>query len=276
MPEFFHDCLLVQYADDTQILITGTIGAIENMISRAQTILMIAKTYFNNNGLLLNESKTQCIFFGTRQYISRIPDNISIKIGDTTIMPSQTVKNLGVCMDNYLTFSSHIDAMHKKVTGTLLYLNRVCERFEPNCRVIAVQSLVLSVINYCLVIWGTTNKTQMTRVQRLLNFAAKVAVGGAKRYDHVTPFLNELKWLKMDSKYFYDMCILMFKILNGLLPDWLISLPSIAQVREESICTRQRNNLFIPRTFTETGAKAFNVKGTYSLEYITSNHKKER
>ena len=65
----------------------------------------------------------------------------------------------------------------------------------------------------------------------------------------------------MDSKYFYDMCILMFKILNGLLPDWLISLPSIAQVREESICTRQRNNLFIPRTFTETGAKAFNVRG---------------
>ena len=83
-------------------------------------------------------------------------------------------------MDCSLTFNVHIDELQKKVTGTLLYLNRVCDRFEFDCRVMVVQSLVLSVLNYCLRVWGSTNKTQMGRVNKLQNFAMKVAVGGAK------------------------------------------------------------------------------------------------
>ncbi len=34
---------------------------------------------------------------------------------------------------------------------------------------------------------GTTNATLFSTVQKLQNFAAKVAVGGARKYDHVSP-----------------------------------------------------------------------------------------
>ncbi len=36
--------------------------------------------------------------------------------------------------------------------------------------------------------WGTTNDTLMATVQKLQNFAVRVAIGGVKKYDHVSPF----------------------------------------------------------------------------------------
>ena len=243
------------------------------MITKAEYILTTAKTYFNSNGLLLNENKTQFIFFGSRQYTSRIPQNVSLKFNDVTLIPSYSVKNLGIIMDSHMTFSDHIDQLHKKVTGILLYINRVGNYLEPDCRIMVVQSLVLSILNYCLRVWGSTNKTQMERVKKLQNFAARVAAGGARKYDHVTPIFEKLNWLRMDQKFLYDICILIFKIRNKFLPEWLFSLPTVQQIRSEVVNTRYRNNLFVPRTFTDTGARSFNVLGPLSFNRLPDHIK---
>ena len=78
LPQHIHNCLLAMYADDTQILLTGEIDDIQDLIRRAEHILNTAKNYFNETGLLVNENKTQFIFFGSRQYIARLPENINI------------------------------------------------------------------------------------------------------------------------------------------------------------------------------------------------------
>ena len=160
-----------------------------------------------------------------------------------------------------MTFNFHIDELHKKVNGTLIYLNRVYERFEPDSRVIVVQSLVLSILNYCLSIWGSTTKTQMLRVKRLQNFAARVAIGGMHKYDHVTPLFERLGWLRMDMKFKYDICLLVFKIKNGILPEWLFSLPTVNQMRINNINTRYQNSFFVPRTSTDIGARSITIMG---------------
>ncbi|MEL6989478.1 MAG: reverse transcriptase family protein, partial [Bacteroidota bacterium] len=106
--DYIKNCLLVQYADDTQLLLTGSIEDIKELINQAEILLITLKKYFQMNGLKLNENKTQCIFFGSRQYVSRIPNDIIIRLGDSQIVPSTSVKNLGVYMDQYLTYDIHI------------------------------------------------------------------------------------------------------------------------------------------------------------------------
>ena len=96
-------------------------------------------------------------------------------------------------MDNTLLFDKHINELCKKVTGTLLYINRMSERFDRESRTQIVQTLVLSMMNYCLKIWGTTTGAQMQKVQKLQNFAARVAVGGIRKYDHITPIMYNLQ-----------------------------------------------------------------------------------
>ena len=152
------------------------------------------------NGLMLNSKKTQCMFIGTRGLLSQIPHDTRIQVDGTNIVPSNSLKNLGIHFDNYMQFDTHISEMSKKIFGTIMYINRIKDNFNKSTRITVINSLVLSIINYGLNIWGTTNLTQLQRVQKLQNFAAKVALGGAK-YDHVTPYLRELEWLYINQKY---------------------------------------------------------------------------
>ena len=131
------------------------------------------------------------MFIGSHQLLSQLPNNITIKFHDTTIQPTKHVKNLGLHMDRYMAFDKHILEMTSKVTGTLMYVNRIKNYFDRETRSVIVQSLVLSVMNYCISIWGTTNVTQLKQVQKLQNFAAKIVDGKARKYDHVTPVLKQ-------------------------------------------------------------------------------------
>ncbi len=79
-----------------------------------------------------------------------------------------------------------------------------------------------------------------------------------KKYDHVSPALEELKWLKV-KQHLFDINIAMYKFLNGMYPDWLQTLPTVKSVTEGR--TRQRNNIVVPRTKTDSGTKAFYING---------------
>ena len=269
MAEVLDKYFLIQYADDSQIILANKITNIETLKLEGETALNDAKKYFQSNGLNVNEGKTQCMFIGSRQYISLIPPDLKINFGDSTITPLKSVKNLGVYMDQYLLYDVHINHISRKVNGILLFLNRIKDHFEKSARIIVVQSLVLSIINYCSKVWGLTTKQQLERVQKLENFAAKVASGNARKYDHATPYLNELKWLKIESKVTFDICIFTYKIVNNLIPEWLFSLPRVGNTSTRH--TRQSDDLFIPRTKTEIGARAISVTGPRAWNMIPKN-----
>ena len=259
MADMTENCIVLQYADDTQFILSGDVNNIDDLLHRAENSLALAKNYFTRNGLLINTGKTQCIFIGTRQNISRIPDGITIRVGEDIIVPSKQVKNLGLNFDCYMTFDTHINEICKKVIGTLLYINKIKHNFNKETRGVIVEALALSHSNYCCKIWGASSKHHLNRIQKLLNFAAKVVDGKARKYDHVSPILKELEWLNIEQKYFFEICVFIFKILHNILPSWLYALPTVSQMN--TVTTRQRNDLFVPRFNTDLGSRAVNVRG---------------
>ena len=140
-----------------------------------------------------------------------------------------------------------------------MFLNRIQDSFDKSSRLIVVQSLALSIINYCCRIWGMTTKEQLERVQKVQNFAAKIAHGGARKYDHVTPIFKNLEWISMENKINFDISIFIYKVLNHLLPNWLFNLPLVGQVQGRP--SRQSNKLAIKRTTTDLGARAITIRG---------------
>ena len=252
-------CLLVQYADDCQFLIKGKVENLNAIVDKAEGTLVKAKRYFDENGLLLNAKKTQCIFIGSRNNISKIPDDLRITFDGNQITPSHSVKNLGVHIDRYMAFDVHVNEMHKKVMGILIYLNRMKNNFPPATRTLVVQTLALSIIGYCSKIWGVANATQLHRVQKLQNFAARIAIGNVSKRDHVTPHINDLNWLKIKNKCAFDICVYVFKLLNGQLPFWLLNLPQVSEYNNR--ITRQQNNLLVPPTRTMMGERKLSVRG---------------
>ncbi len=92
LSEEIKDCFLIQYADDTQYLQTGTNDCLPQVIHDTEQTLIKIKHYFNKNGLLLNSMKTQCIFISSRALISKIPGNTTIRAGEASILPSKCKK----------------------------------------------------------------------------------------------------------------------------------------------------------------------------------------
>ncbi len=78
--------------------------------------------------------------------------------------------------------------------------------------------------------WGTTTNTLLTKVQKLQNFAAKVAEGKAQKYDQVTPIIKELKWLSVSQQITFNTAVNTNKHLHGQYPEHLMTLPSVNTV----------------------------------------------
>ena len=259
LSSFLPGCDIIQYADDTQFIHAGNIDNVNDLIHKSEETLKLAKLYFYNNGLMLNSGKTKCMFIGTRGLLSQIPPDTHMLVDGNVITPSTSIKNLGVHFDNHLLFDTHITKISKKVYGTIMQINRLRDYFDRRTRIIVTQSLALSIINYCISIWGTTNSTQIKRVQKLQNFAAKVALGGAAKSEHATPFLKELGWLKIKEKYQYDLANLTYKLICNKLPSWLFPMPTVTDIHSHHVNTRQTTQLHVPRCKTNLGLRSLQV-----------------
>ncbi len=168
---FLPNCDVIQYADDTQLILSSNIDNLKDIMQKVEDPLKLAKiySYFNAKGLMLNakkKKKTQCILLGTRRLSSVIPPDTHLMVDGNLITPSTSVKNLGIYFTDHLKFDKHITELIKKGLGILMSVNRIKDNFNKSARITVVQSLVMSIINYGIRIWGATNITQVERVQK--------------------------------------------------------------------------------------------------------------
>ncbi len=89
---------------------------------------------------------------GSRVLISRMPGNTTIRAGEASIHFGKSVKNLLLHFGNYVSCDAHVTEMSKKVSGTLMYINRIEDLLSKETRLMAVETLALSHINYSITI----------------------------------------------------------------------------------------------------------------------------
>ncbi len=143
-----------------------------------------------------------------------------------------------------MLFDVHLNQLREKITGVLMYINRAGNCFDRSTRILVTQSLVLRLVYYCILVWGSRNDTLLCKAQKLQNFAAKVAVEVARKYDHVSPFFNELKWLRVKEKHAVDICTTVSKLLRRFYPEGFLSFRSVNDVTNS--VTRQKDSLYVP------------------------------
>ena len=104
---------VVQFADDTQLLVSGKKCDLPQIIDRIERAVEGLYTWFCANRMKLNGSKTQVLVLGTPALIRGMPP-VTINVMGTVIPDSRVVKNLGVIMDTHLNFRAHIDHITAK------------------------------------------------------------------------------------------------------------------------------------------------------------------
>ena len=63
------------------------------------------------NYLKFNDSKTEFLLFGCPHLCSKLPDNISVTIGETLLSSSPSARNIGAVLDSNLQMHDHVTAI---------------------------------------------------------------------------------------------------------------------------------------------------------------------
>ena len=185
----------MQYADDTQVLVSGRPGDTGALISSMERNLTQLAHWFGKNGMKINAQQTQLIALGTRQNLRQVP-TISIKFMGATVSGSLMVRNQAVVFDQCMTFTAHTDDVVRRCTGILIGL-RHCRHSLPSATLTTlVQSLVVSLFATVLVYTEpvTPHKPVDCSLQKVLNFAARV-ISRRRKFDRVSDVLLDLQWL---------------------------------------------------------------------------------
>ena len=106
---------LIKYADDTTTYMTGNSSEIIQFLNNYDIQSLIK--WFSSNKRLLSESKTAAIQFHKTTFASL--DDSQLVINDKVIQFENSIKLLGIRLDWDLSWSTHIDFVHSKLSSAL-------------------------------------------------------------------------------------------------------------------------------------------------------------
>ena len=261
---------VVMYADDTQFLDAEIPSNLHVLKTRVESSLSAALTWFTQNRLKINATKTEMIILRSRRQVSKA--DMSVQFGNDVIFPTESVKVLGVVIDQHLTWTSHITLIVKRCYCVLLCLARNRHKLPKCVRRLLVESLVFPHIRYCITVWGSCTAAQRRRVQKAINFGVRI-VNGLSMRDHVTPSLLELGWPSIDEIITErDLATVRHLITSHHAPLLLSSL----LVRRSAVSSRRTRateggQLELPRARTEFAKRSFLYRGAKTWNAVTQN-----
>jgi hypothetical protein len=95
------------YADDTQIYGSCRPTDINVLQDRVAACIDEVATWMRANRLQLNTAKTEVIWFATNRRQFQLPTS-GLRVGDTVITPTRSVRDLRVFLDSDLTMRTHV------------------------------------------------------------------------------------------------------------------------------------------------------------------------
>jgi hypothetical protein len=126
-----------------------------------------------------------------------------------------------------------------------------------------IVSLVLSRLDYGNATLAGIPAYQHRRLQSVMNAAAKL-IHRRRRYDHVTPLLRDLHWLKAPERVDFKLAVTVYKCLHGLAPQYLVdSIQRVSEAGRRQLRSSATEALVVPYTRLVTaGDRAFSSFGS--------------
>ena len=243
LPTIPQNSISKMYVDDNKLSLTFPVQQCESAIAKMNNDLCRILDWCLDNRLLLNASKTKLMVFGSRHMISKVPD-FRLSLLGKEIIPVQSAKDLGVTFDPSLSFDCHIVKTVSSCMSSLAQINHVKHVLDKSLLTLIIRSIVFSKLYYCSSVWANITASNISKLHAVQNFAARIIMK-SRKFDHITPLLNELHWIPVKLHLLYHDAVLTFKCLNGTTPESL----SQQFVRTADIsgrCTRNSNSLDIP------------------------------
>ena len=171
----------------------------------------------------------------------------SLNIGGTTLKPAEKAKNLGFLFDHQLNLDAQINSVSQLCYLHQRDLSRIGSKLSLDLKVQMVHSNILCFIDYCNSVYGKLSEKNLQKLQKIQNNAVRFIFGlyGRKSRESVLPYLKKLHFLPVRFRIRYKICLLVFKCINNIAPNYLKDLLSLRETRRRS--SRLDDDFFLLR-----------------------------
>ena len=122
---------------------------------------------------------------------------------------------LSITIDEHLSWSCHIDRVCTKILQLIGVLFRMRHFLDFKTKIMFYNSYILPHIDYGINMWGNSAACYIKRIQILQNKAARIILN-ADWYTSSHVLLTQLKWMSISQRKNYHICLLKYKLFNGL------------------------------------------------------------
>ena len=211
------------YADDCQIYISfhpESAQLTENII---MACLSDIKEWMNKSFLKLNPNKTNFILLNSKVNLLDNANNLPIKINfnNANVPPLETVVSLGVSLSNNLDFSKFISKKVQACSFHLRNLIHVKKSLTTEIKIILVTNIILSNIDYCNSLLANATNKDLKPLQRVINRSIRF-IFNLRKHDHISQYAFRVHFLPIFYRIKFKICLLAYKIINGMSPDYLM------------------------------------------------------
>ncbi|XP_053543394.1 uncharacterized protein LOC128635289 [Ictalurus punctatus] len=189
-----------------------------------------------------------------------INHNLTVQLSSLTLMPTRTARNLGVILDDSLTFTDHISTTARSCRFILYNIKKIRPYLTEQATQILVQALVISKLDYCNSLLSGLPASSIKPLQMIQNAAACLVFNQPRR-THVTPLFLSLHWLPVATRIKFKPLMLTYKTLSGTARSYLNSLLK-AYVPSQNLRSISNRRLVVP---TQCGARSLSRAFTVTV-----------
>ena len=133
--------------------------------------IMDLRKWMIRDRLMLHDDKTEFLLLGTKQQLDKVDIN-RFTVGESVVKP--VVRNLGSWFDSQLSMSTYISKLCNSAFFHLHNISRIRKFLSPLETKSLVHAFFTSRVDYCNSLLYGLPASQLNKVQRVLNTAARL------------------------------------------------------------------------------------------------------
>ena len=135
-------------------------------LARIQACIEKIRIWMILHKLMMNDSKTEFVIVVSSGSVDKVSID-TITIGDSSVSPPGSARNIGVIFDKTLCLNDHITKVCRTCHYWLKNIRRIRRCLSLTATQLFVQALVLSRLDYCSALYVGLPQQKLGRPQRI-------------------------------------------------------------------------------------------------------------
>ena len=207
-------CSLDAYADDSTMTVSGYTA--EEISIHLTENCAIVSNWMRGNKLKLNADKTHLLTVGTGARLRLQESKVVVKMDDVELQENNDKCEmlLGCYIESNLKWHRQVDFLMGRLQQRLTALRHLGNKIPSNMRCRMAEGIFMSVLVYCLPVFGGCDKGDVESLQVMQNCAARFVSQLGRLVNRKTIF-NEIGWLTVRQLMNYHTALCIFRILRS-------------------------------------------------------------